>query len=140
MPLPLAAADDNTDHAVGAEIDVNASFMLHPAGTVTSFGVSVLANNDSLSESAVIRINITSDPAAAGGYKGSVRGGIEPAAADDGRGEQALRWEGEFLLSAAASMHESSCGSGVACVDVRVLVDRSIVEVRTYGERRKPYL
>ena len=125
VTLPLV------DKAAGAEIDLNVSFVLKHTGT-TSFGVSVLANKQNLSESAVVRINVTADHTT-GDYRGTVTGAIEPKG---GTGQntpgtlELVRWNGSFLLSRAAAneIGTSTCGgSGVACVDVRVLVDRSIV-------------
>lgn len=126
--IPLA------DKRVGAEIDFNASFKLKPRGT-TSFGVSVLANKHNLSDSAVIRISVAPNHTT-GEFSGIAKGAIGPTNGTTQAGQSLVQWNGKFLLSAAAAaaIGDSNCGGGgVACVDVRVLVDRSIVHTPTFA-------
>ena len=103
----------------GDTIDLTVSFELN-AG-ITSFGLSVLANERDLSGSAVIRVNVS---AVVGGFTGTVQGAVELS-------PPGLEWNGTFLLSNARAA-TSVCG-GAACVDVRVLVDRSIIEIFVAG-------
>ncbi len=132
--IPLA------DKRVGAEIDFNASFKLKSRGT-TSFGVSVLANKHNLSDSAVIRISVTPNRTT-GEFSGIAKGAIGPKNGTNQNtqaGQSLVQWNGKFLLSAAAAaaIGDSNCGGGgVACVDVRVLVDRSIVHTPTFATNR----
>ena len=148
--LPLAGA-------AGDAIDFSASFVLQPERT--SVGMSVLAHPENISGSTTVRLEVGA-PDSKGTYRGNASARIEleegecpwsnwwecshpecvknrsssgcPSLQRDRMPRPVdMLWTAPFALAKA---QVKSC-DGAPCVDVRILVDRSIVEIFVAGGR-----
>jgi hypothetical protein len=150
--LPLAPS------GAGHTADLSAQFSLHPS-VPTSFGVSVLAHVDNISESTTVRVAVSA-PDSRGVYRGVVHGRVELAegecpwedwwecahpaclknrSAPDCPSLQKARaprprdlgWNGSFSLTNEHFV--ADCEGSLPCITVRILIDRSLVEVFVAG-------
>jgi hypothetical protein len=142
--LPLSPA------SAGDTVDVTVSYVLGTHGAIRT-GVSVLANADNISESTVVRLEVGL-PDANGVRRGSASGRVELA---EGDCPWSNWWECTHPQCIANRSASGQCPSyqraraarpadllwnasfalaeGAESVDVRLLVDRSIVEVFVAG-------
>jgi sucrose-6-phosphate hydrolase SacC (GH32 family) len=164
MPLQPLGGGDGGRHTMlplalpgaGHTADVSAQVSLHPSAP-TSFGISVLAHSDNISDSATVRVNIAA-PDSQGVYHGVVRGRVELPLTDcpwenwwecahpacltnrSAAGCPSLQkaraprptdlgWNGSFSLAKQHFAADCEGGLRTPCVTLRILVDRSVVEV-----------